>query len=117
MKIWRKAVMFYLGGCLYVGLELLWRGRSHWSMFLAGGGCFVILGQLRGRFIALKGAAVITLAELVTGLLVNRDYRVWDYRNEPGNFLGQICPLFCLLWIPLGMAATRLYRKVARLLP
>ena len=29
--------MFLLGGAGYVGIELLYRGRSHISMFLAGG--------------------------------------------------------------------------------
>lgn len=120
MKIWRKSVLFYLGGCLYVGLELLWRQRSHPSMFLAGGLCFVLLGQLRklpGRFHALIGAAVITAVELAVGLAVNRNYSVWDYRAQPGNFMGQICPLFALLWIPVGAAAMYLYRNLERRLP
>lgn len=117
MKIWRKMVMFYLGGCLYVGLELLWRQWSHWSMFLAGGTCFLLLGQLRGRFRALEGAAVITLVELLTGLLVNRNYTVWDYRGVPGNFLGMVCPLFSLMWIPVAMAAMAVYQKVEPRLP
>ena len=31
MKIWKQMILFYLGGCAYVVLELLWRGRSHGS--------------------------------------------------------------------------------------
>ena len=46
MKIWKQAVLFYLGGCAYMGLELLWRGRTHGSMFVAGGACFLLIGQL-----------------------------------------------------------------------
>ena len=46
MKIWKQAVLFYLGGCAYMGLELLWRGRSYGSMFLAGGSSFMLLGKL-----------------------------------------------------------------------
>ena len=46
MKIWRKSILFYLGGSAYMGLELLWRGRSHGSMFLAGGLCFLLIGHL-----------------------------------------------------------------------
>ena len=45
------------------------------------------------------------MVELGTGLLFNRDYSVWDYRAVPGNFCGQICPRFTLLWIPLAAAA------------
>ena len=47
---WKKnCALFVLGGAGYVGLELAWRGRSHISMFLAGGVCFLLLGRLGGR--------------------------------------------------------------------
>ena len=112
MGFLRKISMFALGGAGYVGLELLWRGRSHASMFAAGGLCFLLLGAMRrislpGRLIL--GPLSITAVELATGLLVNRDYSVWDYRALPGNFLGQICPAYCFLWIPLSLAGTVLY--------
>ena len=77
MKIWKQMVLFYLGGMCYSLLELLWRGFSHWSMFLLGGGCFVILGQLGQLrpalplpFRAVAAAAVVTALELGCGLLV-----------------------------------------------
>ena len=122
MKIWRKMVLFYTGGCLYVGLELLWRQRSHWSMFLAGGLCFTLLGQLREwklpRLLRSGvGALMITAVELGTGLLWNRDHRVWDYRGIPGNLWGQICPLFTLLWLPVAFAAMEVYPQLERRLP
>ena len=46
MKFWKQTILFYLGGCAYMGLELLWRGRSHGSMFIAGGACFLLIGHL-----------------------------------------------------------------------
>lgn len=116
MKIWKKSVLFYLGGCAYVGLELLWRGRSHGSMFLAGGLCFLLIGHLgevepklplAARCVA--GAGIVTMVELGIGLLCNRSYQVWDYRGQVGNFLGQICPAFSLLWIPVSLLAIVLY--------
>ena len=114
MKFGKILTLFGVGGSAYVGLELLYRGRSHISMFGAGGLCFLLLGQLREKSLpgAVKvgaGAGVITAVELATGLLVNRDYRVWDYRAQPGNFLGQICPVFTALWIPVSAAAMGLY--------
>lgn len=116
MKTWRKCVLFYLGGSAYMGLELLWRGRSHGSMFLAGGLCFLLIGQLgqvRPRLPvplrALVGAGIVTMVELGAGLLFNRDYQVWDYRDQPLNFHGQICPLFTILWIPVSLAAIWFY--------
>jgi len=58
---------------------------------------------------------MITAVELGVGLLVNRDYRVWDYRGLPMNYRGQICLPFSLLWIPvsaLGMALHGLAEKI-----
>ena len=119
MNFSKKAALFAIGGGVYVGLEMLWRGRSHASMFAAGGLCFLLLGAMRrislpGRLIL--GPLSITAVELATGLLVNRDYSVWDYRALPGNFLGQICPAYCFLWIPLSLVGTVLYTCAERLL-
>lgn len=119
MKIWKYAVRFYVGGSAYLFLELLFRGRSYGSMFLAGGVCFLLvghLGEVRPRLPvparALVGAGIITMVELAAGMLVNRDYRVWDYRGVPMNFMGQICPRFTALWIPVALAAIWLYGPV-----
>ena len=97
-----------------MGLELLWRGRSHVSMFAAGGLSFLLLGKLRETRLPdpvkpVAGAGLITAVELLTGLLVNRDYHVWDYRTLPGNFKGQVCLPFSLLWIPVASVGMELY--------
>lgn len=114
MKMRRKLALFALGGGAYVGLELLWRGRSHVSMFGAGGLSFLLLGKLRKEPLPLPvraaaGAGVITAVELGTGLLVNREHHVWDYRSLPGNIAGQICPAFTALWVPVSLGAMALY--------
>lgn len=123
MSIWKRSMIFCLGGLAYVGLELLWRGRSHWSMFAAGGVCLLLIGHLGEveprlplPLRAVAGALIITMVELGTGLLVNRDYAVWDYRTLPGNFLGQICPAFTMLWLPVSMLAIFLYDGAKKLL-
>ena len=56
-----------------------------------------------------EAALIITLLELGCGLLVNRSYRVWDYRNMPLNVFGQICLPCTLLWIPVSFVAMLLY--------
>ena len=116
MKFCKQMLLFSAGGLTYVGMELLWRGRSHISMFFAGGTCFLLLGKLnklrpqlpllvRGSL----GALTITQVELLTGLLVNRQYTVWDYRDAPLNFLGQVCLPYSLLWIPLSLLGMELH--------
>jgi hypothetical protein len=114
LKIARNMVFFLVGGSAYVGLELLWRRRSHISMFCAGGICFLSLGKIRRLQIpyplrVLAGSMLITAVELTVGLLVNRDHHVWDYRKVPGNYRGQICLPFSLLWIPVSALGMGLY--------
>ena len=117
----RKTALFTAGGAGYVGLELLWRGRSHISMFLAGGACFLLLGGLnkaRPRLpLAIRclvGAGIITAVELVAGMAANRSYQVWDYRRLPMNFMGQICLPYSLLWIPVSLGAMLLYETIEK---
>ena len=105
MKFYKQFLRFCIGGLAYVGVELIWRGYSHISMFFAGGTCFLLLGKLRGCM----GALAITQVELLTGLLVNRQYTVWDYREAPLNFFGQVCLPFSLLWIPLSLVGMWMY--------
>jgi hypothetical protein len=89
-------------------------------MLAAGGLNFLLLGKLRETGLPdpikpMAGAGLITAVELGTGLLVNRNYRVWDYRGLPMNYRGQICLPFSLLWIPvsaLGMALYGLAEKI-----
>lgn len=52
------------------------------------------------------GAGIITVLEFLTGCVVNLwlGWGVWDYSNKPGNILGQICPQFFLLWLPVSLA-------------
>lgn len=106
--------IFAIGGLLYVLIEHLWRGFSHWTMFALGGVCFVFLGLINEIIPwqmplwqqMLIGAAGITVLEFLSGCVVNLwlDWHVWDYSGMPGNILGQICPLYTLLWLPVSLA-------------
>lgn len=100
-------IFFILGGIGYGIIELLWRGRTHWSMLLAGGLCFMIFSlvadKFRNRSLLLKAvlcAVAVTAVELVFGIIFNIMFKmhVWDYSGVPLNFLGQICPRYTLLW-------------------
>ena len=121
MKFLRGCILFYIGGTAYMILEFVWRGRSHGSMFLLGGLCFLLVGGGASKYRQIPlplrpilGAAVITGLELATGLLVNRDHSVWDYRDQFFHFRGQICPAFSLLWVPVSLAAMELYAFTQR---
>ena len=122
MRIFRKILLFLLGGGLYTLLELLWRGRSHSSMFILGGLCFLLLGKLRKirppfqvpRCVV--GAGIITVMEFAAGLLVNRQHQIWNYCDLLFNLLGQICLPFTLLWIPIASLGMGLYGRLSQVL-
>lgn len=120
----KNAVLFTIGGGTYVSLELLYRARSHFTMFVLGGGCFLAIGQLGRSYPRLSpavraviGSGICTAGELLAGLAFNRDYAIWDYRNLPLNFRGQICLPFSLLWIPLSALGSEIFRLLDRKLP
>ncbi len=103
---------FVTGGALYPIIELAYRGRTHYSMALAGGlsACLIRLADkgMRGAPLWLKAAACglgVTGIEYAIGMLFNRRHKIWDYRREPLNLRGQICPKFTLIWCGLcGLA-------------
>lgn len=108
-----ELLLFLIGGWVYTWIEILWRGYTHWTMFLLGGACFVIMGLLNEYGItwhwcllrqSVVSAVIITLFEFFTGCIVNLWLRwdVWDYSGLPFNLRGQICLYFFLLWIPLS---------------
>ena len=122
MKLWKNAVLFYMGGAGYMALEFLWRGRSYGSMFLLGGSCFLVLGKVRKLpgplpVKVLLGAAAVTGMEFMAGLLVNQQHQVWDYTDMPMNFRGQVCLPYSLLWLPVSLAGMLLHRELEKKVP
>jgi uncharacterized membrane protein len=111
-KIKEIAVVFLIGAIIYPTLETLWRGYTHWTMSLTAGLCFslayVLFTKLKYKALPLWkkcifGAAIITSIEFVVGCIVNLalHWNVWNYSSQPGNILGQICPLYFAIWLIL----------------
>ena len=114
-KVREYLTLATFGGFIYVLIEILWRGYSHWTMFILGALCFILLGLINEilpwktpiEFQALIGAAIITFLEFVTGCIVNLGlgWHIWDYSDLPMNILGQICIPFSLIWIVISFVA------------
>ena len=45
-KLACSLILFLFGGTGYALLELLWRGFTHWSMFVLGGVCYLLVGRV-----------------------------------------------------------------------
>ena len=104
--------LWNIGGLTYYIIELLYRGYSHWTMYLLSAILFILIGLIN-EFLSwdtpfliqcVIGSVFVTIFEFFTGCLVNLWLRwnVWDYSNIFGNILGQICLPFSLLWIVLS---------------
>lgn len=111
----KMVVLLLIGGTTYFGIEMLWRGYSHWTMALVGGICFVLIGAINEYipwdmgFIdqALLGAIIVTAVEFISGLILNvwLGLGIWDYSSLPMNVMGQICLPFFFVWIALSAVA------------
>lgn len=114
-QILKLCILALIGGIIYVLIELAWRGYSHISMFILGALCFVLLGgineflpwELGFVWQMLIGAGIVTILELIVGIVVNvwLGLEVWDYSNLPFNFMGQICLPFSFAWTLLSGVA------------
>lgn len=111
MKKLRPLILFVIGGLIYILIELVARGRTHWTMFIVGGVAFFLIGFINEKYKKMPlakqmliGALVITALEFACGCIVNLwlGWGVWDYSNMPLNLLGQICMPFTILWFFLS---------------
>lgn len=113
----KEFIIFIIFGLMYVTIELLYRGHTHYSMFIVGGVCGVLIGLINDNTPDMPllpqcvlGAVIITIIELLTGLFLNiyLGLNVWDYSNQSFNFMGQICPQFCIIWCILSILVIRI---------
>lgn len=114
-NIIRLFILFCIGGTIYISIELLWRGYSHWTMFIVGGICFVLIGLINELFTydmpliyqMIISALIVTIVEFISGCIINLwlHMNVWDYSNMPFNIAGQICIPFMGLWFLLSLPA------------
>ena len=110
------AILFFVMGIIYYFIEILWDGSSHWSMFLLGGVCGLLIGLINEyKFTwdmalwkqVLIGEAMVLPLEFVVGCIVNLWLKldVWDYSHMPFNILGQTSLLFAILFLPVIIVA------------
>lgn len=111
----RLLTLFLIGGFAYMGIEILWRGYTHWTMGIVGGFCFVLIGLINEVFTFcmplwkqdLIAAVLVTIVEFISGYIINIVFQlnVWDYSDVPFNVMGQICLPYMGLWFLLANVA------------
>lgn len=107
-KLSEYLFLWAVGGCLYYSFEIIFRGFSHWTMFVLGGICL--------QFFTFQGISVqwedplwrqilrciifVTSMEFITGIIVNKwmHLAVWDYSRMPFQLFGQICLPFMIIF-------------------
>ena len=105
-------LLFVFGGLMYMGVEILFRGYTHFSMFFVGGLCFVLVGGINEKlpwnmaFVSqmMIASLLVTAVEFFAGVILNLllGLGVWDYSTLPYNLLGQISLIFSVGWFFLS---------------
>ena len=114
-KLIEAFIIICFGGTVYVTMEMLCRGHSHWAMFFVGGFATLCVGLINEilpwdtplLMQMVVGGLIITVIEFVSGCVLNLllKWNVWDYSNLPFNILGQVCLPFTLLWCLVSLVA------------
>ena len=107
--------LFWVGGSVYIEIELLYRGYTHWSMFDLAGIVFITVGWMNECIFDWHtqfGWQVLIATLWDTGLeytcgVILRHFglQVWDYSNVPLNVDGLICVPFMFIGAVLMVVA------------
>ena len=125
-QIFELILYITLGGTIYYFIEILYRGYSHYSMFLCGGIIFYCISLFHRKYSSLHLVTkmilcsfIITVIELIFGIIFNLWMKqgIWDYSDQFFHFRGQICLTFSVLWFFLSFPALCLEQKIRSFFP
>lgn len=93
---------------IYLSIELLWRGFTHWTMGLLAFFVGIILSIINDEvlefddwyeFQVIFGTIICVIFEALFGAIFNQNFDIWDYRGLPFTFCnGQLNLIFCGAW-------------------
>lgn len=111
-KIFEYSFLWLFGGAIYYFIEIAYRGYSHWTMYILGGICLIVIGlineifpwELSLLYQMIIGGIIVTILEFIFGCIFNLGFHmnIWDYSDVPYNILGQICLSFTFAWMLLS---------------
>lgn len=105
----KNMILIFIMGALYMVLEGIWRGWTNISMLLVGGICGFLIGNLNKHPLTynkmmweqcLIGTIIVLLIEFTSGMILNVYLKlgIWDYSDVWGNYYGQVCIPYSILW-------------------
>ena len=77
---------FTAEGAALVAIVFILQPAAQWFLKKTGGRVWLAL-----ILSFLLNALVCSSIDFTTGMIANQDYQLWDYRDMPFNFLGQVC--------------------------
>lgn len=112
-NLYKNGILFIVGFCLYITIEVLFRGFSYPLMGICAGLLVVILDKINNHISwdmdilaqSSIGMLLVTFMEYIIGsLFLKTDLLpvMWDYSNLPLNYKGIICVPFSIAWIGLS---------------
>lgn len=117
MKVYKKLILFFVGFCIYITIECLYKsnGSSNALMGVCGGIALFLLDMINDKFgwdvdvliQCAAGSALITGMEFIIGQFMIRGILpiMWDYSSVPFNYKGIICVPFSIIWMALSFVA------------
>lgn len=116
MKINKSILLFLVGYCTYISIEVTYKNISYPIMGICGGLAILLLDKINDNISwnvdlclqGLCGSALITFFELIIGEIALHTSLLpvmWDYSNVPLNFDGVICLPFSIVWFFLSILA------------
>lgn len=113
MKFLRQTVLFITGFCVYITMEVCYRGYSYPLMGVCGGIILLLIDKINDEISwdadillqGITGALIATAFELVIGTIcLYCDFPLmWDYSDMPLNLNGVICLPYSLIWIAISI--------------
>lgn len=108
----KNIILFMVGFCVYITIEVMFRGYSYPLMGCCAGIALIVLDKINDRlsfdvdvlFQCMVGSAIVTLMEFIIGSISLLGYlpKMWDYSSLMFNYKGIICLPFSIVWIFLS---------------
>lgn len=114
------AMIAVIGGFGYCAIEMVYRSRTHYSMFFAGAIILVTFYFIAKNFDlpfwarCIIGMTLITGIEFIFGIVFNIWLKegVWDYSGAPLNIMGQVCLPFSAIWLAMSAAVFKILERI-----